>query len=133
MITLKDWNSFTHNTRRRLLEVIMSPFEADNYCEPFHHNFDYSEHGKKLKKILEHFVKQKDGSIKVSINITPQYETKPKDFAESIEKVFNATHNEVVSHCEYCGKPLSRSDVNDYGSLCEECYLKEYYNNETIH
>ncbi len=36
-------------------------------------------------------------------------------------------HEEVVAHCEYCGKPLSRSDVNDYGSLCERCYMKEYY------
>lgn len=36
-------------------------------------------------------------------------------------------HEEVVRHCEYCGKPMSRSDVNDYGSLCETCYMKEYY------
>ena len=36
-------------------------------------------------------------------------------------------HNETVRHCEYCGKPMSRSDVNDYGSLCERCYIKEYY------
>ena len=38
-----------------------------------------------------------------------------------------ATHNEIVAHCEYCGKGLTRSDVNDYGSLCESCYMKEYY------
>ena len=36
-------------------------------------------------------------------------------------------HEEVVRHCDYCGKPMSRSDVNDYGSLCETCYMKEYY------
>lgn len=41
-----------------------------------------------------------------------------------------ATHHETVAHCEYCGKPLSRSDVNDYGSLCESCYMKEYYGKE---
>ena len=22
-------------------------------------------------------------------------------------------HEEVVRHCDYCGKPMSRSDVND--------------------
>ena len=32
-----------------------------------------------------------------------------------------------ATHCEYCGKGLTRSDVNDYGSLCESCYMKEYY------
>ena len=36
-------------------------------------------------------------------------------------------HEEVVGHCDYWGKPMSRSDVNDYGSLCETCYMKEYY------
>ncbi len=36
-------------------------------------------------------------------------------------------HETTVQHCEYCGKPMSRSDVNDYGSLCEKCYMKEYY------
>ena len=36
-------------------------------------------------------------------------------------------HHETVRHCDYCGKPMTRSDVNDYGSLCEACYMKEYY------
>ena len=45
----------------------------------------------------------------------------------SIFEVANYVHHETVAHCEYCGKPLSRSDVNDYGSLCESCYMKEYY------
>ena len=34
--------------------------------------------------------------------------------------------------CEYCGKPLSRSEVNDFGSLCERCYMKEYYGKDEI-
>lgn len=41
--------------------------------------------------------------------------------------VVDYVHHEVVAHCEYCGRSLSRSDVNDYGSLCEACYMKEYY------
>ena len=36
-------------------------------------------------------------------------------------------HHEVVQYCDYCGKPMTRSEVNDYGSLCEACYMKEYY------
>lgn len=34
--------------------------------------------------------------------------------------------NDIVRHCEYCGRPMTESDVNDYGSLCEDCYRKEY-------
>ena len=45
----------------------------------------------------------------------------------SIFEVAHYVHHETVRHCEYCGKPMSRSDVNDYGSLCESCYMKEYY------
>ena len=45
----------------------------------------------------------------------------------SIFEVANYVHHETVRHCEYCGKAMSRSDVNDYGSLCESCYMKEYY------
>lgn len=45
----------------------------------------------------------------------------------SIFEVARHMHEETVKHCEYCGKPMSRSDVNDYGSLCESCYMREYY------
>lgn len=49
---------------------------------------------------------------------------------QSIFDVVHDTHHVTVNHCEYCGKPMSRSDVNDYGSLCESCYMKEYYGEE---
>lgn len=42
-------------------------------------------------------------------------------------EVVHHVHGEHVAECEYCGKPLTRSDVNDFGSLCEGCYMKEYY------
>lgn len=45
----------------------------------------------------------------------------------SLLEVARYVHEETVAQCEYCGKPMSRSDVNDYGSLCESCYMKEYY------
>jgi len=45
----------------------------------------------------------------------------------SILEVARYMHEETVAHCEYCGKAMSRSDVNDYGTLCESCYMKEYY------
>ena len=48
----------------------------------------------------------------------------------NIFEVAHQTHHVVVRYCEYCGKPMSASDVNDYGSLCETCYMKEYYERE---
>lgn len=35
--------------------------------------------------------------------------------------------SKIVAHCEYCGAPMTESDVNDFGTLCERCYHKEYY------
>lgn len=48
----------------------------------------------------------------------------------SIFDVAHEVHEVVVRHCDYCGAPMSRSDVNDYGSLCESCYMREYYGEE---
>ena len=45
----------------------------------------------------------------------------------NIFEVAHQTHEVTVAYCEYCGKPLSVSDVNDFGSLCERCYMGEYY------
>ena len=35
---------------------------------------------------------------------------------------------EKVKYCEYCGKEIE--DINDTGSLCYRCYMKEYYPGE---
>lgn len=47
----------------------------------------------------------------------------------SMHETFYDAHEKVIRHCEYCGRPMSSSDVNDYGSLCESCYNKEYGHN----
>lgn len=36
-------------------------------------------------------------------------------------------HHTIARHCDYCGAEMTPSDVNDYGSLCERCYMNEYY------
>lgn len=60
--------------------------------------------------------------------------TKPKkrtpkrgNAAASIAAVANYMHGTVARHCANCGRPMTPSDVNDYGSLCESCYMQEYY------
>ena len=44
----------------------------------------------------------------------------------SMQAAFHDAHETIARYCEYCGRPMSRSDVNDHGSLCENCYRKEY-------
>lgn len=46
---------------------------------------------------------------------------------EPMYRTVHAIHGTIVCHCDYCGKPMTASDRNDYGSLCETCYMKEYY------
>ena len=48
----------------------------------------------------------------------------------SIADVVKYVHEEIVRECDYCGKAMTRSDYNDYGSLCESCYMKEDYGKE---
>ena len=52
---------------------------------------------------------------------------KPSIQDGSIHDVVNHVHKETVASCDYCGKPMTRSEVNDFGTLCENCYMKEYY------
>ena len=46
---------------------------------------------------------------------------------KSMYQTVYETHHEIVRECEYCDKPLNRSEVNNFGSLCERCYMEEYY------
>ena len=72
---------------------------------------------------------------KVEFNYTLLYMRTKKSKKSKVEiivtgnifEVAHQTHHVVVRYCEYCGKPMSESDVNDFGSLCESCYMKEYY------
>ena len=49
---------------------------------------------------------------------------------KSMYRTVHETHYETIRECEYCGKPLTPSEANDYGTLCESCYMKEYYGDE---
>ncbi len=62
--------------------------------------------------------KTKDSKVKVTYR------------GASMLDVVRYVHEEIVRECDYCGKAMTRSDYNDYGSLCERCYMKEYYGEE---
>ena len=51
------------------------------------------------------------------------------DTDKSMERCLDH-HSDHAADCAHCGRPLSSSDVEDYGTLCERCYLKEYYGKE---
>jgi len=44
----------------------------------------------------------------------------------NIAAVLSHVHDKSYSRCQICGKPMSRSDVNDTGTLCARCYDREY-------
>lgn len=155
MITKKFWNSLTSSSRKRILELIISDnfnYWYNQLKEPYNHDFGYDAIGRKLKEILTCCILQNDDSIKVSICIKPTYIKNSNSYnkakksmlkknfwlenvsekTQHMAAVIHQTHDEVVAHCEYCGKPLSRSEVNDFGSLCERCYMKEYYGKDEI-
>lgn len=155
MITKKFWNSLTSSSRKRILELIISDnfnYWYNQLKEPYNHDFGYDTIGRKLKEILACCILQNDDSIKVSICIKPTYIKNSNSYnkakksmlkknfwlenasekTQHMATIIHQTHDEVVAHCEYCGKPLSRSEVNDFGSLCERCYMKEYYGKDEI-
>ena len=39
-------------------------------------------------------------------------------------------HSDHPRDCANCGTPMTSSDVNDYGTLCRRCYMREYYGKE---
>lgn len=155
MITKKLWNSFDIVTREKILRSTVKGITHSVYSQllsPYNHDFNHDIVGKILKEVLASCILQNGGSIKVSVIVEPsfvQVETyesaqnkRSKDSAyglvnasqktQQMASVIHHVHNEIVAHCEYCGKPLSRSEVNDFGSLCERCYMKEYYDKDEI-
>lgn len=38
---------------------------------------------------------------------------------ESMYRAVYDTHERIVRYCDYCGNPLTASEANDFGSLCE--------------
>lgn len=39
----------------------------------------------------------------------------------------SAMHSkDIAKRCDHCGRPMTASDVEDFGTLCERCYASEY-------
>lgn len=46
----------------------------------------------------------------------------------SIFEVAHHVHHTVARYCDYCGRPMTPIVAIAWGTLCERCYAKEYYN-----
>ena len=60
--------------------------------------------------------KLKENNIKIDGNDT---------FGYVISSINKNNIEEEIKYCEYCGKEIE--DTNDTGTLCHDCYMKEYY------
>jgi hypothetical protein len=75
MITIKEWNSLSDLTRKRIVGIVFSNYPSDfkeDLSKPFHHKFSYIAtgwgDGATYELMLSHLVKNKN-LIKVEINI----------------------------------------------------------------
>ena len=117
MITLKDWNSFSEDTRKNILGLLGKSRKTTLF-KPFHHNFDYSSDGKMLKNILKQCVKNKSGKIVVSVEVTPTYpKPEPKKVIE--KKVSTSTPTLKRYICYYEERNKNGELVDDFKEWCD--------------
>lgn len=49
-------------------------------------------------------------------------ENAPKSMYQVIEHIYGGT----ITYCNFCNAPLTHNEVNDYGTICEKCYMKKF-------
>lgn len=79
MISKKLWNTFGKSTKLSVLKLLDKDASiptdiSKQLVEPYFHDFDYDKVGTTLKKILDNLYIQSDGSLKVTVTLTPNYE-----------------------------------------------------------
>lgn len=121
---LKDFldNRYEEQCMGKLHESFRNGYEHDVPA-----NYNRTDRARVVKSILTAYVKNKyadklqEGKMEKTSRATVSH------FGPSVFEVAKYIHHETIRHCDFCGKPMNRSDVNDYGTLCESCYMKEYY------
>ena len=58
---------------------------------------------------------------RLNFNFGDAWKSNPAIYIACLER------NKTVRQCDNCGKDMTKSEVDDYGSLCERCYMREYY------
>lgn len=83
----------------------------------------------KGKTIFKYMKKKKGVENQQKLEFLYGKENAQKSMYQIVEHV----HGETVAYCDFCNAPLTRSDINDYGTLCERCYMKEYYGDQEVY
>ena len=58
---------------------------------------------------------------RLNFNYGNAWKSNPALYLQNLER------HRIVRQCDNCGKDMTEDDVNDFGSLCESCYNREYY------
>ena len=120
MITLKLWNSLSDESRAKICKTLGTSGKIEN---PYHHNFDYDEHGKKLKSILESCNLQKDGTINVVVPVKPTYGAAKKVDVKKPVETKNPVEVKVPKRYRYIGYFYEYDEegetIDDFKEWCE--------------
>ncbi len=129
MITLKLWNSLSDESRAKICKTLGTSGKIEN---PYHHNFDFDEHGKKLKSILESCNLQKDGTINVVVPVKPTYEVVKKKV--EVKKPIEVKKPERFCYVGYFYEYDDEGNrVDDFKEWCEEESIedaKDYFRHD---
>ena len=125
MISLKEWNSFTPETRRDILETLVDHIELmfgdclEIIDKEYHHNFNFDKIGMALKQILECCYKQPNNTIKICATIVPTYALKTSIHKPIIKKQETPKMKRYV--CCY-----EEEIYDDNGNVCDHDTFKEW-------
>jgi len=88
MMTLKVWNTLSRATRKEILSYWVNDPENSAIFKPlldeYHHNFDFDNYGKRLKKVLDDcYLRPSDGKIVISCEVSPIFADKKEKQAKT--------------------------------------------------
>lgn len=134
MITLKLWNSLSDESRTRICKTLGTSGKIE---QPYHHNFDYDEHGKRLKAVLERCNLQKDGTINIIVPIKPTYGTTTNKKVVEAKKPIEVKQPERYCFIGYFYEYNDESErVDDFKEWVEAENIeeaKEYFQDDHRH
>lgn len=117
MITKKDWDNLPLETKREILATIFGD-DFEQHLAPkkllyaYHHNFDFDDTGKRLKKVLQQLYRIDSEKLYVKVEISHTNSPRAKFLAnpEDPKKVAKTPTNKVTPverrrwYCDYIAK-----------------------------
>lgn len=148
MITKKDWDSLPLAAKRSILSAYYgddfdSHYTPKQFLYEYRHNFDFDEHGKRLKKLLSMLYRVSSGEIYLKLPITyDPRSTQSKFLSRPDVKVHKVPTTRVspVERCRWQCDYISKTDhdvahVWCYADSREEArayFQSEYWDIEEI-